>query len=185
MSEDQIQYDTAQDFTALAPSTSNGIAPEGLPTRLCALDALFEATGTVRLKVTRRGHQETLELPIQAIDNEQVDALTRPLRPKCPTYRDQIGGQWKTVRNEADQDYQDKLAAYNRAQSYTLVCLGLAVDIVDEQDRIVWAADNRVHDLPATRAVLKRIGLTENRLLAAMRALTDLARCVEVTPAQE
>jgi hypothetical protein len=186
MTEEEASYSIAPTaLTGITPNGSHAEAPEPSITRLCVLDALFDATGTVRLKVTRRGREETLELPIRSVDNELVDSMTRSLRPKCPTYRDQINGQWKTVRNEADQDYVDKLAEYNRAQSYTLVCLGLCVDIEDEQQRVVWSADNRVHDLPATRAALKRIGFTDNHLIATIRAIQDLTRFVEETQASE
>ena len=66
-------------FDQLQALTANGLtAASSKPIeRLSALDALFDATGTVDIKVTRGGKQATITLPIQSVDNELADALGR------------------------------------------------------------------------------------------------------------
>lgn len=154
-------------------------------TRLCALDTLFAATGTVDVRVMRNGKDGTITLPIQSVDNEMVEALVKPLRPKLPTRRDMIDGQWKTIINEADPAYQDKMTEYNRAYLCAWAFCALACDIVDETQTVVWSKDNSVHDLPAARAVLRRMGLVENQLLAIMQAARNLTAVVEGQQAQD
>lgn len=142
--------------------------------RLCALDMLFAATGTVDVKVTRKGREATITIPIQSVDNEQADALARPFRPKVPTRREMIGGAWKTIIDDQNQEYQDKLSEFNRISSYVVVFLALAVDICDEAGKVVWSADNTVHDLGAARAAVKRMGLVDTQLVTILRAVRDL-----------
>lgn len=157
---------------------SNGTAPQPL-TRLSALDDLFAATGTVDIKVTRGGKEAYVSIPIQSVDNEMVDALARPYRPKLATRREQIDGQWKTVINEADPAYQDRLGEFNRINSYIWVFCALAVDVMDEKGTVVWSRDNSVHDLEGTRAAMKRMGLVDNQLVAIMTAARNLTAMAE------
>ena len=139
-------------------------------TRLSALETLFAATGTVAVKVGTG----LLTLPIQSVDTEEAEALARPYRPKVPTKSFFANNRWVLAANEADQDYQDRLAEYNRIVSYIWVLMALAVDITDEQGAVVWSADNRLHDLEAARRVLKRMRMVDTHLIAIMRAARDL-----------
>lgn len=151
----------------------NGAMPPVL-TRLSALDDLFAATGTVEVKVTRGGKETFVTLPIQSVDNEMVETLARPFRPKLPTKRDMINGQWRTILDEASQEYQDKLGDYNRLNSYIWAFCALAVDVVDEHGTVMWSADNSVHDVAGARATLKRMGFVDNQLITVMRAARNL-----------
>ena len=153
--------------------------------RLSVLDKLFEANGFAEIKVTRGGQEKIWQLPIQSVDNEMVEALAKPYRPRPPTKREHINGKWTTIVNEFDQEYQDKLAEYNRAMSYILVFSGLAVDIVNENQEIVWSADNTVRNLDEARRVVKKMGLVDNHVVAIMRAIRELTVDVEETQAQE
>src|SRR5262252_5808987 len=65
--------------------------------RISALDKLFEARGEATVKVGK----QTLTLPIQSVDLEQVEALVRPYRPKVPVRRERINGTWTDVVNQA------------------------------------------------------------------------------------
>ena len=58
MSETPEPYHTAQ----------NGTTPAKPITRLCALDNLFEATGTAEVKVTRQGVESIITVPIQSVN---------------------------------------------------------------------------------------------------------------------
>lgn len=140
-------------------------------TRLCALDMLFSATGTVEVKVGNK----TIPLPIQSVDVEDVTALSgKP--PRAPMYQERNNGIMTRVRDFADPTYMDALEKYNRDQMTIWVCLALSIDICNRHGAVVWSADNRVHDLAEAKAALKDMGLVDNQLLAVFqgaRRLTD------------
>lgn len=166
--EDQEVYETfLQD---------NGIASKVAPvTVLCALDRLFDATGVAEVKVGAK----TLTLPIQAVDLEHVEALCRPFRPKVPTKRDMIAGQWKTIIDEANESYRDKLTEYNMLYAHTTACFGLAVDILNARREVVWSADNSVHDVQQAVKALKDMGLVLNQVVSLNRAINELTALVQ------
>lgn len=153
--------------------------------RLSILDTLFDASGFAELKVMKQGKEHIWKLPIQSVDNEMVEALARPYRPKVPVKRELIAGKWTTVSNEFDQEYQDRLAEYNRAMSYLLVFCGLAIDIVDERQEVVWSADNQIRNLDEARRIVKKMGLVDNHIVSIMRAIRELTAEVEETQVSE
>ena len=142
--------------------------------RLCALDSLFAATGTVDVKITRGGKSSNVTLPIQSVDNELADALAKKYRPQVPTRQSMKNNIIRTIIDDTNQEYQDKLAEFNRISSYIIVFLALAIDICDHTGNVVWSADNSTHDVEATRAAVKRMGLVDNQLVAILRAVRDL-----------
>jgi hypothetical protein len=158
--------------------------PDAKPiTRLCALDSLFAASGTVDVKVTRvangRRVEQKITLPIKSVDNELAESLARPFRPKVPTRRESKNGTWFTIVDEANQEYQDKLSEYNRLNSYVIAFLALDVDICDDSGRVVWSADNGIHDIQAARAAVKKMGLVDNQLVDILKAVRQLTAEVE------
>jgi hypothetical protein len=157
----------------------------GTLTRLCALDHVFEATGTVTIVVKRGGVDQPITLPIQAVDAELMQALSKPYQPKVPRLSQKIDGVWVKVVDTADPDYQERLGEYNRVQSYVLVLLALAIDIVDDKEQVVWSADNTIHDLPKARDVLKRMGFVDAQLLPIIRAVQELTQAVEDQVSQD
>lgn len=163
----------------------NGAETPQVVQRLSALDNLFEATGVAAIKVMRGGKEQTLELPIQSVDNEMVEGLVRPYRPRVPVKRELIAGKWTSMVNEYDQEYQDKLAEYNRILSYVLVFCGLSIDIIDELQQVVWSADNQIHDIDAARRVVRKMGLVDNHIVTIMRAIRELTTEIEEQQAQE
>ncbi len=154
-------------------------------TKLSALDQLFEATGIAELKVTRGKKEVVLQLPIQSVDNEVIEAAAKPYRPRVPLKREMIQGKWVSVVNEQDPEYQDKLAEYNRTLSYLMIFHGLAVDITDEQNKVVWSADNTIQDLPEARRVAKKMGIVDSHMVSIMRAVRQLTSYTEEIQAQE
>ena len=167
------------DETAVQTNTTQPI------TRLCALDNIFAATGTVDVKVTRvangRRLEQILTLPIKSVDNELAESLARPFRPKTPIRREMIAGAWKTVIDEANQEYQDKLNEYNRINSYIIAFLALDADICDNSGKVVWSANNETHDVAAARAAVKQMGLVDNQLVDILKAVRQLTAQVEET----
>ena len=147
---------------------TNGTAPL---TRLCALDTLFSATGTVEVKVGSR----TLTLPIQSVDVELVQAISgKP--PRAPMYQERRDGVMTRVRDFADPTYMEALEKYNRDQMLVWICLSLNLDICDRHGAVVWSADNSVHNLEGAKAALKEMGLNDAQGIAIFngaRALTD------------
>jgi hypothetical protein len=173
--EDREEY-----TTTYAPT--NGTGPHQAPaeatapiTRLSVLDKLFEARGVAKVRVGAR----LLELPIQAVDAEQVEALCRPYRPRIVVKRERIDGQWQDVRNLADERYQDALTHYNLVYTHVNALCGLCVDIADAAGNIVWAADNSVHNVPAALEALKAMGLVLNHLVSLNQAIMNLTRYEE------
>lgn len=156
-----------QDLLPDTPTTPNGTHP----TRLCALDMLFSATGEVEVKVGAR----TITLPIQSVDVEAVQALVgKP--PRAPMFIQRVNGVNERVRDLADATYMDTLEAYNRKQMLAWICMGIAMDICDMTGKVVWSADNAVHDLDGARMALKQLGIVDNQILCifkAIQALTD------------
>jgi hypothetical protein len=156
--------------------------PEGTgagPESLLQQEGLFRKTGTIRLRVPRRGQVRTVVLPIQSVDNEPLHALTAPLRPLPPlAYLAPHGKQGKRFRARlvGVPMHDEAVEQYNAIYTAVMVLCGLNLDIEDEHGRVVWSADNRVQDLDAARQVLTRIGLTELPLMQLRQALYALAR---------
>ena len=173
--------DTYDDVTVPQPPE----APGDTLFRLSVLDKLFEASGFAEIKVTQGGKERIWKLPIQSVDNEMVESLARPFRPKTPVKRELVAGKWTSVVNEFDQEYQDKLAEYNRAMSYLLVFCGLSIDIVDEHQAVVWSADNQIRNLDEARRIVKKMGFVDNHLLTIMRAIRELTTEAEELQASE
>ena len=144
-------------------------------TSLCALDRLFDATGTVKVKVGT----QTRTLPIQAVDLEQVEALCKPFRARPTVKRDQVGGKWVTIIDEANENYRDALARYNMLYTYVHACCGLAVDIRNAQREVVWSVDNRTHDVEQAIKALKDMGFVLNHAVTVNRAINELTAFVE------
>jgi len=166
MSEDLDVY--------LPPSvpTANG---HGTITRLSALDKLFTATGEVRVQCGKK----TVALPIQSVDLELVESLCRPFKPKPKVHVELNNGRRTIVENLVDSGYQDQLAEFNRLSSYAFVCCGLLCDIEDKQGKVVWSADNTVHDLLAAKQVLKDMGIVDTQLVAILNAVSALTQAIE------
>jgi hypothetical protein len=162
-----------EEFSVTQPSSTNGTAPL---TRLCALDTLFSATGTVEVKVGSK----TIPIPIQSVDVEAVQALAgKP--PRAPMYQERRDGIMTRVRDVADPTYMDNLERHNRDTMTIWICSAIAIDIANKHGTVMWSADNTVHDLVGARVALKEMGLNDAQLLAVFngcRALTDSAQQV-------
>ncbi len=156
------------EYSEEAIQHTNGSAPL---TRLCALDTLFSATGFVDVKVG----SHTIPVPIISVDIEVVQALAgKP--PRAPMFINRQNGVNERIRDVADPTYMDTLEAYNRNQMIIWVCLGIAADICDKTGKVVWSADNSIHDLAGAKAALHEMGMVDNQLLAVfqgIRRLTD------------
>lgn len=143
--------------------------------RLSALDRVFESVGIV---MVRCGLRE-LELPIQAVDMESVESVIKQYRPRPPVREELRQGRKHIIVNEADPDYLEKLTEYNRINTYAYVCFSLALDIEDKTGKVVWSADNTIHDLEAARTALKEMGIVDGQLLTITQAALDLTRVTE------
>jgi hypothetical protein len=141
---------------------------------LLELAWLWKKTGTVRLIVPRRGQDTTVVLPIQSVDNELLDALTAPLRPKAPLVHAFAHGPRHRGRVDVDLAHEDAVEVYNMTYALVTVLCGVAVDLADEHDRVVWSADNSMHELDATRQVLQRMGMTTAQVLTLLQAIHTL-----------
>lgn len=169
MSEDSEVYEMPENGTG-------PVRTEAVPiTALCALDRLFDATGVAEVKVGPR----LLQIPIQSVDLEHVEVLCKPFRPKAPIKRDMIQGQWKTIIDEANENYRDALTRYNMLYAHVTACCGIAVDITNGQREVVWSADNRVHDVEQAVKALKDMGLVLNHVIALNRAINELTQFVQ------
>ena len=149
-------------------------------TRLCALDVMFSATGTVEVKVGSK----TITLPIQSVDVEEVTALSgKPPRP--PMFQERRDGVTTRVRDFADPTYMDAMERYNRDQMTIWVCMALAVDICNRQGTVTWSADNSVHDLAGAKVALKEMGCVDNQLLAVFTSARALTQSTTETRTQD
>lgn len=159
------------ELTAVVPTT-NGHHPVR---RLSALDKLFTATGEVTIKCGTR----EVTLGIQAVDLEFVESVCRPFRPVPRMSIALVNGKREALPQIHEPDYQDKLAEYNRLNSYAYVLAALLCDIEDEHGQVVWSADNTVHDVQAGRRVLRQMGIVDAQLVAILDATRELTRVVE------
>lgn len=164
--------DDAAPYIVALPATPNGHAPL---TRLSALDRLFEAHGEATVRCGARD----LTLPIQSVDLEVVERFCRPYRPIPKISTALVNGRRETVAHLAEPEYQDKLADYNRKNSFVYVLCALLCEVTDKQGTVVWSADNSVHDIEGGIAVLKEMGIVDNQLLAVLTAASNLTRVVE------
>lgn len=171
MTEDTESYFTAAAENGTAPPRTTPIPIQAL----CALDRLFDATGTADVKVGTR----MLQLPIQSVDLEEVEALCKPFRPKPPIKRDQVNGKWVTIVDEANEGYRDALTRYNMLYAHVTACCGLALDIRNAQREVVWATDNHIHDVEQAIKALKDMGLVLNHVVTINRAINELTAFVE------
>ena len=159
----------------------------GTLTRLCALDQLFEATGSVTIMVKRGGKDTPLTLPIQAVDSELMQAICKKYQPPIKKERIFIKETrtYEYVLDTVDPIYVEKMGEFNRIQSYVLVLLALAIDVVDEDGQVVWSADNTKYDVEKARAVLRKMGFVDAQLLPIIRAVQDLTQVIEDEAAQD
>ena len=150
-------------------------------TKLSVVDELFHSTGTARVKVTKHGREQILEIPIKSVQISDVETAVAHLKPKIPKKRERIEKerQWVTVLDTANDEYQAKVADYDRALMRTWVFMSIDVDIEDAHGRVVWSADNSVQDYEAADAALVNMGLTDAQLVSIFRAASDLTRLDE------
>jgi hypothetical protein len=73
----------------------------------------------------------------------------------------------------------DAVAKYNRLNSYCYVLCALLCDIEDKQGRVVWSADNTIHELEAAIAALRSMGIVDGQLVTVLNAVTALTQAVE------
>ena len=150
-------------------------------TRLSAMDRLFEAVG----EVTVRCGSREVTVAIQAVDLELVESLCRPYKPKPKIVVELDKGQRIRTIDLADERYQDALAAYNRLNSYVYVLCSLMCDIEDKRGKVVWSADNSIHDVEAGKEALKDMGLVDNQLVAILNAASNLTQVVEAQQVED
>ena len=162
----------SDDLSVYAPL--NG-TPVKTVTRLSALDRLFEAQGEVTIKCGAR----ELTLPIQSVDLEFVTSVCKPFLPKPKVTSELLNGKRIIVENRVDSNFQEQQDDYNRLQSYAYVCAALLVDIEDKQGKVVWSADNSVHELLAAKQALKDMGLVDTQVVAILNAASALTQLVE------
>jgi hypothetical protein len=162
------------------PYVENG--RHGALTELSALDALFAASGTAIVKRTKNGAEETIELPIQSVDIEDVNQLVG-LPPKVP--RIATGGNPKFADDPNDPGYVQKRQGYDRRFVMAMACFGLAIDIKDRGGEVVWSADNKVKNLEKAMEVLRQMGIVYSQIFAITRAINDLTTFAEETATQE
>jgi hypothetical protein len=144
-------------------------------TRLCALDRLFEATGEVAVQCGKR----TITLPIQAVDLELVESICRQYKPKPKVRSELVKGVRHVVTDTTGEEYQEALVEFNRTNSYAYVLCALGCDVVDKEDKVVWSADNSVHDLEAARKALKAMGIVDNQLVIILNAASNLTKVAD------
>lgn len=174
MSEDHEEYVSNGIVTEQEPPPAElSIAPS--VTRLCALDRVFDATGTVQV----RCGQKTLTLPIQAIDFEGLEALVKSRRPKTPSLRQMENGRVRIIANENDATYLEKTADFNRLYNFACACWALTVDICAASGSVVWSADNSVHDLDAAHSALKAMGIVDMQVISIAQAAMRLTQAID------
>jgi hypothetical protein len=171
MSDEVVPYvsATSEQATAL---TTNGHKPL---LRLSALEKLFTAVG----EVTIRCGSKDVTLPIQSVDLELVESLCRPYRPKPKVHVELVGGKRVIVENQVDSAYQEQLADFNRLNSYCYVLCALLCDIEDKNGKVVWSADNSIHEIEPARDCLKAMGMVDSQLVAVLNAASNLTQVVE------
>ena len=176
MDETQLWYDNKEDTYVPSVTTNGTHEAHAIPiTALCALDKLFDASGTANVRVGTK----LLAIPIQSVDLEFVEALCRPFRPKAPIIREHIQGKWETVKDVANEGYTDKLTHYNMLYAHVTACCGMMLDIRNASNDVVWSADNKVHDVEQAIKALKEMGLVLNHIVSINRAINDLTTYVE------
>jgi hypothetical protein len=148
--------------------------------RLCALDTLFNATGTVEVKVG----SHTQIIPIQSVDAEEVQAIMgKP--PRAPMFIHRVNNENQRVRDLANPQYTDELEVYTRTQMLVWICCAIAVDIVLKSGTLVWSADNSVRDIAGAKQALKEMGLVDNQLVTIFRAAQQLTEQAQEVRALE
>lgn len=171
------QYDDSDDVLHAVTSTNGTHA---LPvSRLSVTDLPFRSTGIANVKITTGGKESLLPIPILSINLEEVELVVKHLRPKVPTYRDKIKGQWMTVLNEADDTYQQALQSYQKSLMYAWILMAMDVDVCDDHNEVVWSKDNTIQEFDRARTALKRMGLVDNQALAIFQAVQVLTRDVQ------
>ena len=148
-------------------------------TRLSPLDTLFAASGTALVKVTKKGKEEILELPIQSVDLEEVVAMVGP-EPRMPRRSDKgTDGKVIYVDDPQDANYRAAIFRHNLKFNRLIVCMGLAIDIEDGQGKVVWSADNATRNYEQADAVLRKMGIVHLQVNAINNAITALTQDTE------
>ena len=154
-------------------------------TKIRAGEDLFTSTGVSRIKVTKEGRVECLEIPITSTGiSELIDAFRRDA-PKPPvknvkvTPDSELGRQMRISRNEwvkmpdlADPEYIKAKEKHDSDLGLAIVLKGLAVEIEDENGNLVTDDREKIR-------ILKERGLTGEQFSQLVDDITNLTKWTE------
>jgi hypothetical protein len=157
-------------------------------TRLTSLkedEAVFESKGISRVKVTRAGIVEVIEVPVRSTGvSELVDAFSRNA-PKPPLVNElvepdsEIGRaqgltkkKWIKIPNIADEDYLRKKEKHDSDLGIAVMCQGLDLEITDREGHVATTDDEKVR-------ILKQTGMTAEQFVQIIKDIRELTEWSE------
>ena len=139
-------------------------------------DKLFESSGYSKLKVTKKGKAQILEIPIKSSGvQDLIDEFTRKVPPpKAPRIRQYIrpnsmeakqsglsGFQW--VYDLTDEKYKKALDEYNMKLGWKVILAGLDLEIEGETD------EEKIK-------TLQEAGITDNHIKQLVEDIQNLTK---------
>ncbi len=147
--------------------------------------SLFDSRGFSRVKVTRDGTEEILELPIRSSGIwEIMEEMSRraprpPFRAEWVASDSDLGRQLGLDRDRpvlafdtTDSDYLERLAAHHQEVLWRVLVAGMDLPFLDGDGRELAGLDDR-------RRVLRDSGLTQHQAERIFRDIQNLTRLEE------
>ena len=150
-----------------------------------AEEALFESRGFSRVKVTRAGQAQVLEIPIRSsgvwelMEELSAQAPRPPFRAEWIAADSDLGRQLGLDRDRpvmlfdtTDPDYIDRLGAHHREVLWRVLTRAVDLPFVDREGR-------ELNDPRERRELLRASGLTEHQAEKIFRDIQRLSKLDE------
>ena len=148
-------------------------------------ESLFDSRGFSRVKVTRDGAGEILEIPIRSggiwelMEEMSRQAPRPPFRAEWITADSDQGRQLGLDRDRpvlafdtTDREYLERLAAHHQEVLWRVLVTGIDLPFVDENGREQGGFDQR-------KSILRNSGLTQHQAEKIFRDIQNLTRLEE------
>jgi hypothetical protein len=146
---------------------------------------LFKSTGVSRVKITKDGEAEMLELPIcstgiaELLERLGADEPTPPSKDELIEPGSPVGRQlkistktWVKMPNFTDPDYQERVKKHQTNLSLALLNQGLDLELLDEAGQPITDGAKKIE-------ALKAAGLSMNQFTQIVNDIRDLTTITE------
>lgn len=146
---------------------------------------IFESQGFSKVKITKKGEEQILEIPIQStgvselIDRFNKEAPRPPVVTRLALPNSEIGKDLGLTRKQhvqifdfTDDDFVKKQEEHNRDLGLKVVLLGVAIPIKDKEGKVIEDDNKKLE-------VLRNMGLTGGQFTKLFNDIQNLTTITE------